>query len=114
MLEEITQFILNYDNPSEKVWTEFVISKHLEYGTYVLLRDKEDKIIAFVGLNINNKVAEVLRTVVRPDFRHKRILKLLVLMSKQKFPFLESFYFERDKYPNKMQKLYNIEKFLKR
>jgi len=115
MLDEITQFILDFDNPSTKEWTRFVIAKHIEYGTYVLLRDKEEKIVAFVGLNIHEKIAEVLRTVVRTDFRHKRILKLLVYMSKVKFPFLESFYFERNtKYPNRKAHVYSIEKFLRR
>ena len=114
MLNEITEFILKYGKFAEEERTRFVVSKHLEYDTYVLLRDNENKIVAFAGFDIKNRTAKVLRTVVRPDFRGKRILKLLVYMSKIKFPFLEFLYFERDKYPGKKQRLYNIDKFLKR
>lgn len=113
MIDEITEFILKYGKFAEEERTKFVISKHLEYGTYVLLRDKENKLIAFAGFDINNKIAKVLRTVVRPDFRNKRILKLLVYMSKLKFPFLEFLFFERDKY-NGREAIHSLNSFLRR
>ncbi len=114
-IEEITDFLFKYGYYPDKEKLKDIVSKYLEYGTYVLVRDNEDEIVAVAGFNIHGKTAEVLETIVRPDFRFKRIPKLLVLMSKIKFPFLEYFWFEREnKYPNRKEHIYSIGNFLRR
>lgn len=99
--DEIAQFVIkNSDGiykESERVHIATYADIHMKYGTLMVVRDKGE-IVAVCRWNMPEVGhATILDLVVRPDFRHKHLIKTMLLRAKMAMPELETISFQRDK-----------------
>lgn len=89
------------------------IEKHVLFNTFVILKDKENKIFALCRFNVLGVTAEVLDLFIREDMRHKRVIKLVTAHGWSKFPFLKFITYQREsKYPYRTPRIYKIKDIL--
>ena len=120
-LDEIIDFILKEGNglyqQTERQTLEEIIRKHLEYGTAMVIRDKDtNNIVGVARWNMRDEnIAHILDVIVAKDFRDFRLLKYMLALGVSKNPNAKWFYYEREsKYPKRERKIFNINRFLRR
>jgi len=84
----------------------------LELGTLLIERNRNKEIVGICRFNINGTTCHCLDVVIRPDYRNKHILKLMIIRGLRKFPMTTTLVYERGLRGNK-RRSYNIMKFLR-
>ena len=91
-----------YDVPYDQlVWA---IGEHLKYQTIEVIRVK-DEVVGFSRWNINGSIATILDCVIRPDYRRKNIMKLMLIRGWKRFPEATTIEFERGIKDNKQRRI---------
>lgn len=110
-LYELVQFIVqNSTFTVEKILE--VMPQFIKNNTFVSLRDKKG-VVAVCAWNINGEVCEVQELIIRPDKRSTGLIKYITALGWNKFPFLKTVKFERErKYPDREPRAYPIWKFI--
>lgn len=114
-IQEIFDFVKqNYRAFYKESELKKAIKGHINFGTYVVLRD--DKGIAAVcRWNIAGNVAHVLDLILRKDVKGRGLIKYVTALGWKKFPYLKWITFERGvKYPGRDLKYYPIKRFVGR
>ena len=88
----------------------WAIGEHLKYGTIEVIKVKDD-IVAFGRFNIDGLNALILDVVIRPDYRRKKLMKLMLLRGWKRFPFIQTLQFERGLKDKRTRRIY-MTKFL--
>ena len=98
-----------YDYPQEILLE--AINKHLEFKTieYVKLKNQ---IVALARWNVEEDTAHILDCVVRPDFKNKRLIKLMLLRGWKQFPYVKKIRYQRGIFGDERWKEFTIERFL--
>ena len=101
-----------YDHLPENILRDGVI-RTVESNCYVVVEDRFG-IAAMSWFDIVGWDAHVKRAIVREDVRNKGLIKYMIVLAWQKFPFLKRMTFERlAKYPNRLPKIYELSRFFK-
>lgn len=88
-----------------------LIEKHLGYNT-LLVETVGEEIVAICRFNIEeNNTCNCLDVVIHPSYRHKNLLKLLIIRGLHRFPYVTKLKFERG-LRNQEHRTYDIYKFL--
>ena len=118
-VEEIIDFIVRqgdglYSNLQRDLLKD-IVRKHLQYGTFLVVRDLEG-IVACCRWNwISENMVWVLDLVVKKDYRKPHFLRELLALGVSKNPQCKFIQFGRGvKYPNRNKRIYSVDKFLKR
>jgi len=117
-IEKITDFALKYlpYNVPKSVVADY-IKQHVGYGTFFVLYDNVDEIVAIARWNISEDgdTADILDFAIRPDWRkyNRLLMRQMLFKGWWGFPKVKRFTFERGfKYPYKERKYYNMKQFL--
>jgi len=120
MVKEILEFIRKHDNGHFKPHTDellkLVIKKHLEYGTFMVIRNKKEEIVAVARWNFpTDYVVHILDVVVKKDYRKPLILRQMLAVGINKHPQVRTMIYERlGKYPKRKRIVISVDKFLKK
>ena len=118
-IEEIINFVIANGNglysEIQRDRLEEVIRLHLKYKTCIIVRDKQNTICAVARWNITGYIATIFDTIVRPDYRSYKRLKMLIALGISRNPHIRFLRFKREiKYPGRKPKLYSVVELLKR
>jgi len=97
-----------YDVPYEQLL--WAIEEHFKYRTIETI-EVGGEIVAFGRFNVEGINATILDVVVRPDYRHKKLIKLMLLRGWKRFPFVKYIQFERGLKDRKKRRI-SMKKFL--
>jgi len=86
------------------------IEKHEEYKTLEVI--KTDKIVAVARWNIDGDTAKDIDVIVHPDYRNKRLLKLLLLRGLRRFPETKYLIYQREFKSRSNERRINVMKML--
>lgn len=101
-----------YDHLPESILRDGII-RTIESNCYVIVEDRLG-IAAMSWFDIVGWDAHVKRAIVREDVRNKGLIKYMITLAWQKFPFLKRMTFERlKKYPKRLPKIYELSDFFK-
>lgn len=89
----------------------WAIGEHLKYQTIEIV-EVDDEIIAFARWNIDGLNALILDCVVKPEYRNKNLLRLMLLRGWRRFPFVKYLQFERG-FKDKRTRRLDMKKFLR-
>jgi hypothetical protein len=117
-LNKIVDFIQKYapQYKDREVIKQYVL-KHFEYKTAFVGYDSNNDVIFVCRWNLSNSgiIAHILDLYIREDYRNQNIIQLLLTKGIWNFPTIRYISFERGKkYPNREQKIYSVERILKR
>lgn len=98
---EVADFLIDHGEglykDTERNYIEEYISRHILYGTIMIVR-KQKKVIAVVRWNwITNSTAKILDLVIHPKFRHKAVLRDMLIQAKMSMPQLTTLCFHKKK-----------------
>lgn len=118
-INKIVNFVIKYSWHKDRKLIKDAIEKHILFKTCIILyKDKTEKeIVAVVRFNISasGKVAHILDIIIVPEYRHKRVMKILLLKGLRMYPSVTHLLFEREnKYPNREQRYIAVSRMLKR
>ena len=120
VIDEIIDFIIRegdgrYSNINRDAMEE-AITKHLEYGTCMIIRNSYRDICCVARWNwLSDTTAYILDLVIDRDYRSYKMVKYLIALGLNKNPNLKYICFKREgKYPYRDMVYYNIDKLLKR
>ena len=112
-LDKIVYFLLLYGHQvSDEDALRYIVTKHEEYSTHEIIW-KDNEVIGYTRYNVDGQVGTIIDAVVRPDYRFKRILQLMVITGLKKWYNVSKLKFERGwKNKDRGFRTYNISDFL--
>ena len=115
----VVRFVIKYSWHKDRKLIKDAIEKHILFKTCIILyKDKSEKeIVAVVRFNISQsgKVAHILDIIIAPEYRHKRVMKILLLKGLRMYPSVTHLVWEREsKFPNRKQRYISVSRLLKR
>src|SRR5688572_7935058 len=112
-LTEIEQFYLQHRPLVDKKELRKAIEQHIQYRTITVLTDQKG-ISGMVRFNVFGDCASICDLLIRDGLENKGLIKLLVIESWHKFPYLQFFRFERQrKYKNRPMRAYRLARYMK-
>ena len=117
-VKEIVEFIQNEGDglysQMHKEELECAIAKHIEYGTCLIIRDK-DGIAALARWNWQGKYTVlILDVVIKSNYRSYRFILQTIAMGISKNPNCKYLVFERGRKVNSKMRTYKVSNLLKR
>ena len=120
-IEKIIRFVIKYGGGKfsnlNRQEFEDAIKKHLIYNTCIIVYNEKREVIAVARWNVepSGKVASILDLIIHPDHRKQGLIRKLLLKGHLTFPEVKYIVWERrSKYPNRDERIYEMEKLLRR
>jgi len=111
-LDKIVYFLLLYGHQvSDEDALRYIVTKHEEFKTHEIIW-KDGEVIGYTRYNVDGSVGTIIDAVVRPDYRFKRILQLMLLKGMKKFPEGRYIKYEREFKDKKGWREFAMSKFL--
>lgn len=116
-VSEIADFIIKYGKglyeEYERSLIESYIDEHIGFGTLLVIRDKQKRIVSAVRWNwATRDTAKILDLVIRPDYRNKALLRDMLIRCKLAMPQLKYISFHRKRANRLSNSTYLIEDFI--
>lgn len=87
------------------------IQQHLDYNTCEVI-EKNDIIIAMCRYNIDGNNAVVIDCLVHPEYRNKKLIKLMLIKGLRKFPYVTNIKYQRQVFNDDDWRDYGVRNFL--